>query len=60
MGINRYGINTFDTSPYYGPSEIVLGTALKTLESDFPRSSYRLVHICTYIDEDNYSYVLLR
>ncbi|OCH95865.1 Aldo/keto reductase [Obba rivulosa] len=39
----RCGIRAFDTSAYYGPSEIVLGTALKTLELDFPRSSYKLV-----------------
>lgn len=39
----RYGINAFDTSAYYGPSEIVLGTVLKGLESEFPRSSYQLV-----------------
>ena len=30
----------FDTSPYYGPSEILLGKALK--EADAPRSSYFL------------------
>ena len=39
----RYGINAFDTSAYYGPSEIVLGTALEALASEFPRSSYKLV-----------------
>ncbi|PAV21138.1 Aldo keto reductase [Pyrrhoderma noxium] len=39
----RYGITAFDTSAYYGPSEIVLGAALKSLESEFPRSSYKLM-----------------
>ncbi|RPD62043.1 Aldo/keto reductase [Lentinus tigrinus ALCF2SS1-7] len=39
----RYGIRAFDTSAYYGPSEIVLGTALKVLEPLFPRSSYQLM-----------------
>ena len=39
----RYGIRSFDTSAYYGPSEIVLGACLKTLEKEFPRSSYKLV-----------------
>ncbi|KIJ70409.1 hypothetical protein HYDPIDRAFT_172237 [Hydnomerulius pinastri MD-312] len=38
----RYGINAFDTSPYYGPSEIILGNALKALENEFPRSSYQI------------------
>ncbi|KAA1466018.1 Aldo/keto reductase [Dentipellis sp. KUC8613] len=42
----RYGIRTFDTSPYYGPSEIVLGTALKSLELEFPRNSYQLITKC--------------
>ncbi|KAG9317146.1 Aldo/keto reductase family-domain-containing protein [Chiua virens] len=42
----RYGITGFDTSPYYGPSEIVLGNALKALENEFPRSSYQLFTKC--------------
>jgi aryl-alcohol dehydrogenase-like predicted oxidoreductase len=42
----RYGICSFDTSAYYGPSEIVLGTALKTLQEEFPRSSYKLTTKC--------------
>lgn len=41
----RYGIDAFDTSPYYGPSEIILGNALKALENEFPRSSYQLVRL---------------
>ena len=39
----RYGICAFDTSAYYGPSEIVLGNILETLRAEFPRSSYQLV-----------------
>ncbi|KAI0829347.1 Aldo/keto reductase [Trametes gibbosa] len=42
----RYGINAFDTSAYYGPSEIILGTALKVLELEYPRSSYKLITKC--------------
>ncbi|VDC06228.1 unnamed protein product [Peniophora sp. CBMAI 1063] len=42
----RYGIRSFDTSPYYGISEIVLGTALKALEAEFPRESYQLMTKC--------------
>ncbi|KAL0089359.1 NADP-dependent oxidoreductase domain-containing protein [Phycomyces blakesleeanus] len=34
------GINTFDTSPYYGHSEFLLGDALNELKEEFPRSSY--------------------
>jgi len=41
----RYGIRAFDTSVYYGPSEIVLGNILHALQGEFPRSSYKLV--CT-------------
>ncbi|KAI0260927.1 NADP-dependent oxidoreductase domain-containing protein [Gloeopeniophorella convolvens] len=39
----RYGIRAFDTAPYYDSSEIVLGTALKALELEFPRASYQLI-----------------
>ena len=39
----RYGIRAFDTSAYYGPSEIVLGGVLRALKSEFPRESYKLV-----------------
>ncbi|KAF8914139.1 Aldo/keto reductase [Gymnopilus junonius] len=42
----RYGIRTIDTSPYYGPSEIVLGNALSALREEFPRSSYKLMTKC--------------
>ncbi|KAJ0274640.1 hypothetical protein COL940_009230 [Colletotrichum noveboracense] len=35
------GITAFDTSPYYGPSESILGAALRTLSP--PRESYFLV-----------------
>ncbi|KAJ7237209.1 NADP-dependent oxidoreductase domain-containing protein [Mycena haematopus] len=42
----RYGITAFDTSAYYGPSEILLGNALKALRDEFPRSSYQLMTKC--------------
>lgn len=41
--VHRYGIRAFDTSPYYDNSEIVLGTALKALENEFPRGTYKLL-----------------
>jgi len=44
--IFSYGIRSFDTSAYYGPSEVVLGTALKALQQEFPRSSYKLTTKC--------------
>lgn len=39
------GIRAFDTSPYYGPAEDLLGRALATefVQSNFPRQSYRLL-----------------
>ncbi|TFK29329.1 Aldo/keto reductase [Coprinopsis marcescibilis] len=42
----RYGIRAFDTSAYYGPSEVVLGTILESIRDEFPRSSYRLMTKC--------------
>ncbi|KAJ6516253.1 NADP-dependent oxidoreductase domain-containing protein [Mycena sanguinolenta] len=42
----RYGITAFDTSAYYGPSEILLGNALKALRDEFPRSTYQLMTKC--------------
>ncbi|KAF7353094.1 hypothetical protein MVEN_01277400 [Mycena venus] len=42
----RCGITAFDTSAYYGPSEILLGNALKVLKDEFPRSSYQLMTKC--------------
>ncbi|EIM88306.1 Aldo/keto reductase [Stereum hirsutum FP-91666 SS1] len=52
----RYGIRTFDTSPYYGASEIVLGTALKALELEFPRSSYQLMTKCGRYGSSDFDY----
>lgn len=39
------GIRAFDTSPYYGPSEEILGQALASpqVSEQFPRSSYQLL-----------------
>ncbi|CAE6454520.1 unnamed protein product [Rhizoctonia solani] len=42
----RYGIRAFDTSAYYGTSEIVLGAILKALSDEFPRESYKLATKC--------------
>jgi hypothetical protein len=39
------GIRAFDTSPYYGPSEELLGRALanELVQRDFPRHTYQLL-----------------
>ncbi|EDR12522.1 galactose dehydrogenase, partial [Laccaria bicolor S238N-H82] len=42
----RYGIRAFDTSAYYGPSEVVLGNILDNLRTEFPRSAYQLMTKC--------------
>ncbi|RAO67073.1 uncharacterized protein BHQ10_003085 [Talaromyces amestolkiae] len=41
----RAGIRAFDTSPYYGPSEEILGQALASerVASEFPRHTYQLL-----------------
>ncbi|KAG9103206.1 hypothetical protein FRC06_011795 [Ceratobasidium sp. 370] len=38
----RYGIKGFDTSAYYGTSEIVLGAILRAVADEFPRESYKI------------------
>jgi D-arabinose 1-dehydrogenase len=39
------GVTAFDTSPYYGPSESLLGAALAqpTVAANFPRESYHIL-----------------
>ncbi|CAK5262683.1 unnamed protein product [Mycena citricolor] len=52
----RYGINAFDTSAYYGPSEIILGNALHALRDEFPRSSYQLMTKCGRYGPSDFDY----
>ncbi|PPQ68782.1 hypothetical protein CVT24_007723, partial [Panaeolus cyanescens] len=52
----RYGVRAFDTSAYYGPSEIILGNALHTLKDEFPRSSYQLMTKCGRYGLSNFDY----
>ncbi|CAD6915986.1 unnamed protein product [Tilletia caries] len=42
----RYGINAIDTSPYYHPSEFILGRVLKALRPEFARHTYFLLTKC--------------
>ncbi|KAK0546784.1 hypothetical protein OC845_004412 [Tilletia horrida] len=42
----RYGINAIDTSPYYHPSEFILGRVLRALRPEFRRESYFLLTKC--------------
>jgi len=49
-----HGITAFDTSPYYGPSESLLGDALETINE--PRSSYLLITKAGRIAANTFDY----
>jgi D-arabinose 1-dehydrogenase len=48
------GINAIDTSPYYGPSETLLGDVLKKL--NYPRDDYYIVTKCGRLQLDDFDY----
>ncbi|KAF2843432.1 Aldo/keto reductase [Patellaria atrata CBS 101060] len=52
------GVRAFDTSPYYGPSEALLGTALNTpyCRSNFPRESYFILTKVGRIAAETFDY----
>ncbi|KAJ4000538.1 Aldo/keto reductase [Lentinula boryana] len=52
----RYGIKAFDTSIYYGPSEVVLGNALRSVRDEFPRESYQLMTKCGRFGANAFDY----
>lgn len=52
----RYGITAFDTSRYYGESEVVLGQALKDVADEFPRESYKIMTKCGRIAGSDFDY----
>ena len=54
----EHGIRAFDTSPYYGPSEEILGAALSTdfVRANFPRSDFFLITKCGRIAADEFDY----
>jgi len=49
------GIRAFDTSPYYGPAEKILGQALQS-QSLVPRSEYVLQTKCGRINSETFDY----
>jgi D-arabinose 1-dehydrogenase len=53
-----HGIRAFDTSPYYGPSEILLGDALATpfVRETFPRNSYMILTKVGRIASEEFDY----
>ena len=54
----EFGIRAFDTSPYYGPSEELLGAALDTefVRSHIPRSDLFYITKCGRIAGDEFDY----
>lgn len=53
-----HGIRAFDTSPYYGPSEELLGNALATpfVRETFPRDSYMILTKVGRVVVDEFDY----
>ncbi|KAF2731757.1 Aldo/keto reductase [Polyplosphaeria fusca] len=53
-----HGIRAFDTSPYYGPSEQLLGDALATpfVRETFPRASYFVLTKVGRVSADRFDY----
>ena len=54
----EHGIRAFDTSPYYGPSEELLGTALNTefVHKNVPREQMFILTKCGRIASDEFDY----
>ena len=54
----EFGIRAFDTSPYYGPSEELLGAALDTpfVHANVPRSELFYITKCGRIAGDEFDY----
>jgi aryl-alcohol dehydrogenase-like predicted oxidoreductase len=52
----KHGVNAFDTSPYYGPSEILLGDALAKVTPPPVRESYFLITKAGRIASDEFDY----
>lgn len=54
----EFGIRAFDTSPYYGPSEEILGAALDTdfVRENFPRDDFFLTTKCGRVASDEFDY----
>lgn len=53
-----HGVRGFDTSPYYGPAEEILGTALATdlVRQHYPRDQYYILTKCGRIASDQFDY----
>lgn len=54
----QLGVRAFDTSPYYGPAEELLGVALDTpfIHEHFPREEYYILTKCGREAENRFNY----
>ncbi|OQO10634.1 hypothetical protein B0A48_03932 [Cryoendolithus antarcticus] len=54
----EYGVRAFDTSPYYGPSEEILGAALDTdfVRNNVPREDHFLITKVGRISSEHFDY----
>ncbi|SJM88600.1 probable D-arabinose 1-dehydrogenase [Zygosaccharomyces bailii] len=52
----EHGVRAIDTSPYYGPSEVLYGNALEHIRDEFPRDSYFLCTKVGRIQLDEFDY----
>lgn len=54
----EFGVRAFDTSPYYGPSEEILGEALDTdfVRQNVPREDFFLITKCGRVASDEFDY----
>lgn len=50
------GFNAVDTSPYYGQSEVLVGSALAAIAADWPRESYFICTKAGRIQLDDFDY----
>lgn len=52
------GVRAFDTSPYYGPAESILGDAFATplVQNNYPRNSYHILTKVGRLGSDSFDY----
>jgi aryl-alcohol dehydrogenase-like predicted oxidoreductase len=53
-----HGVRAFDTSPYYGPAESILGDAFATpvVQNNYPRESYHILTKVGRLGSDSFDY----
>lgn len=51
-----HGITAIDTSPYYGPSEMIFGKSLESIRAEWPRDSYSIFTKVGRVQLDDFDY----